>query len=177
MNFNSWQYLVFFPVVFTLYYVITAKNRRYSNRISQIMLLAASLFFYACWNPAYLLLIIFSVIVTWLSGVVMGGKTWVQKRLVLTASLVLNLGILFFFKYYNFFVDTFTRFTAFQAPFFDVLLPVGISFYTFQALGYSIDVYRGTVKAERDIFTYALFVTFFPQLVAGPIERTGSLLP
>jgi D-alanyl-lipoteichoic acid acyltransferase DltB (MBOAT superfamily) len=96
---------------------------------------------------------------------------------VLVASLVLNLAILFFFKYYNFFAGTLARFLAFHPPAFDVLLPVGISFYTFQALGYSIDVYRGTVRAERDFFNYALFVTFFPQLVAGPIERTGHLLP
>ncbi|MDR2602164.1 MAG: MBOAT family protein [Spirochaetaceae bacterium] len=177
MNFNSWQYLVFFPVIFILYYAVTAKNRRHSNRISQIILLAASFFFYACWNPAYLFLILLSVLVTWVSGLVMEGKTQRQKRLVLTFSLIINLGILFFFKYYNFFAATFGGLTPFQMPAFNVLLPVGISFYTFQALGYSIDVYRGTVKTERDFINYALFVTFFPQLVAGPIERTANLLP
>ena len=104
------------------------------------------------------------------------------KKIVLFISLLSNLGILFFFKYYNFFADTinilYTKLHIHtQIPAFNVLLPVGISFYTFQALGYSIDVYRGTVKAERNIITYALFVTFFPQLVAGPIERTEHLLP
>jgi D-alanyl-lipoteichoic acid acyltransferase DltB (MBOAT superfamily) len=182
MNFNSWQYLVFFPVVFAVYYIITWKNRKWSNKASQIMLLAASLFFYACWNPAYLFLILFSVAVTWCSGMLMEGvrtssRANAHKRLILFGSLVINLGILFFFKYYNFFAGTLGRFTAFKAPALDVLLPVGISFYTFQALGYSIDVYRGTVKAEHSFINYALFVTFFPQLVAGPIERTGHLLP
>ncbi|MDR1898885.1 MAG: MBOAT family protein, partial [Treponema sp.] len=177
MNFNSWQYLVFFPIIFFLYYAITAKNKKWSNKISQIMLLAASLFFYACWNPVYLLLILFSVVVTRYSGIIMEGKTQRQKCFVLAGSLVINLGILFFFKYYNFFANTFVMFTPVHLPSFNVLLPVGISFYTFQALGYSIDMYRGTVKAERDFINYALFVTFFPQLVAGPIERTASLLP
>jgi D-alanyl-lipoteichoic acid acyltransferase DltB (MBOAT superfamily) len=177
MNFNSWQYLVFFPLVFALYYAITWKNRRWSKRASQIMLLAASLFFYACWNPAYLALMLLSVVVTWLSGILIEGKAERHKRLVLLGSLVINLGILFFFKYYNFFAESLEQWTSFKAPAFNVLLPVGISFYTFQALGYSIDVYRGTVKAEHDFINYALFVTFFPQLVAGPIERTGRLLP
>jgi D-alanyl-lipoteichoic acid acyltransferase DltB (MBOAT superfamily) len=181
MNFNSWQYLVFFPVIFALYYAVTAKNRpgsaAHSNRLSQCLLLGASLFFYACWNPAYLGLILLSVAVTWLSGLLMEGGTRTQKRLVLAGSLAINLGILFFFKYYGLFAETIARFSGFHPPAFNVLLPVGISFYTFQALGYSIDVYRGTVKAERDFLSYALFVTFFPQLVAGPIERTAALLP
>jgi len=177
MNFNSWQYLVFFPVIFILYYAVTAKNRRYSNRISQVLLLAASLFFYACWNPAYLGLILLSVAVTWLSGLLMEDKAPERKRLVLACSLAINLGILFFFKYYGLFTSTLAQFSPVRLPAFNVLLPVGISFYTFQALGYSLDVYRGTVRAERDCLTYALFVTFFPQLVAGPIERTANLLP
>jgi D-alanyl-lipoteichoic acid acyltransferase DltB (MBOAT superfamily) len=177
MNFNSWQYLAFFSIIFFLYYAITAKNKHWSNKISQIMLLAASLFFYACWNPIYILLILFSVLVTWLSGLLMEGRVQNHKRLVLIGSLVINLGILFFFKYYNFFAGQFGRFASFNMPNFNILLPVGISFYTFQALGYSIDVYRGTVKAERDFINYALFVTFFPALVAGPIERTANLLP
>jgi D-alanyl-lipoteichoic acid acyltransferase DltB (MBOAT superfamily) len=177
MNFNSWQYLVFFPVVFSLYYIITWKNQKWSNKASQIMLLAASLFFYGCWNFAYLFLMLFSVVVTWYSGILVEGKASVHKRLVLIGSLVINLGILFFFKYYHFFADSISQFTLFKMPTLDVLLPVGISFYTFQALGYSIDVYRGKVKAEHNFINYALFVTFFPQLVAGPIERSGNLLP
>ncbi|MDR3047775.1 MAG: hypothetical protein LBU51_09260, partial [Bacteroidales bacterium] len=123
--------------------------------------------------------------VTWISGILMCGRPDRNKKLILSGSLVLNLAVLFFFKYYNFFAGTMHQFfsglmptgTEAALPAFNVLLPVGISFYTFQALGYSIDVYRGTVKAERNFLTYALFVTFFPALVAGPIERTGNLLP
>lgn len=186
MLFNSVQFFIFFPIVAVLYFVCTHKIR--NNLYSRILLLAASLFFYACWNPAYLLLILTSVAVTWTSGLLMEkaaeaeAGTAIKKRLILAASLAINLLILFFFKYYNFFSDS-VQFICSKIgaeaklPAFSVLLPVGISFYTFQALGYSIDVYRGTVKAEHNFITYALFVTFFPQLVAGPIERTENLLP
>jgi D-alanyl-lipoteichoic acid acyltransferase DltB (MBOAT superfamily) len=178
MNFNSWQFMLFFPVIAALYFVVTHRVRK--NALSQGLLLAGSLFFYACWNPAYLSQILFSVAVTWASGILMEGRASGHKKLILAGSLALNLAVLFFFKYFNFFADTMNALFPRPAsiiPAFNVLLPVGISFYTFQALGYSIDVYRGTVKAERGFLTYALFVTFFPQLVAGPIERTGSLLP
>lgn len=182
MLFNSVQFLIFFPIVAVLYFVCTHKI--HNNLFSRILLLAASLFFYACWNPAYLLLILTSVVVTWTSGLLMekASESVHKKKLILTASLVINLLILFFFKYYGFFADTvqfiYSKFgVQAKLPAFSVLLPVGISFYTFQALGYSIDVYRGTVKAEHNFITYALFVTFFPQLVAGPIERSGNLLP
>jgi D-alanyl-lipoteichoic acid acyltransferase DltB (MBOAT superfamily) len=177
MIFNSWQFLVFFPVVAVGYFVLTMKLR--NNTLSQLFLLAVSLFFYACWNPAYLALILLSVAVTWTSGLLMEGQSFLRKRLILAASLVINLTILFFFKYYNFFAESARLLSSggVRFPGFNVLLPVGISFYTFQALGYSIDVYYGRVQAERNLVTYALFVTFFPQLVAGPIERTGNLLP
>ncbi|GHU59651.1 alginate O-acetyltransferase [Spirochaetia bacterium] len=191
MNFNSWQFLVFFPVIAVLYFAVTAWVRKNADRTlvrSQLLLLAASLFFYMCWNPVYLCLILFSVAITWTSGILMSdhgsvSRSTGQKKLILASSLALNLAVLFFFKYYNFFAGTmnslFGQFGAGAAaiPTLNVLLPVGISFYTFQALGYSIDVYRGAVKAEQNFLTYALFVTFFPQLVAGPIERTGNLLP
>ncbi|MDR3355650.1 MAG: hypothetical protein LBO04_00470, partial [Spirochaetaceae bacterium] len=182
MNFNSWQFLVFFPVVWALYLIFAARTR--SGRFTRLLLLASSLFFYACWNPAYLVLILFSVTVTWAAGILMEGRTRTRKKLVLALSLILNLAILFFFKYYNFFAVTANALFAGiwpgaqgVFPALNVLLPAGISFYTFQALGYSIDVYRGTIKAERSFIAYALFVTFFPQLVAGPIERASSLLP
>jgi D-alanyl-lipoteichoic acid acyltransferase DltB (MBOAT superfamily) len=182
MNFNSWQFLVFFPVVGVLYFVITMKVRK--NALTQGVLLGASLFFYLCWNPVYLGLILFSVVVTWVSGMLMSGTSPGNKKLILVVSLSLNLAVLFFFKYYNFFAGTVNALfvkinhgAAIGFPSLHVLLPVGISFYTFQALGYSIDVYRGTVTAERNFLTYTLFVTFFPQLVAGPIERTGNLIP
>ncbi|GHV91063.1 alginate O-acetyltransferase [Spirochaetia bacterium] len=180
MNFNSWQFLVFFPVIVVLYFIVTARVRK--NALSQLLLLVASLFFYMCWNPVYLCLILFSVAVTWTSGILMDGRSMRRKKLILASSLILNLAVLFFFKYYNFFAGTVNSLFGQSGaratlPALNVLLPVGISFYTFQALGYSIDVYRGTVKAERNFLSYALFVTFFPQLVAGPIERTGNLLP
>ncbi|MDR2478163.1 MAG: MBOAT family protein, partial [Treponema sp.] len=165
MNFNSWQFLVFFPLVTVGYFALTMGFAKYcrswSNTLSQIFLLAVSLFFYGCWNPAYLGLILLSVTVTWASGLLMEGKSVQGKRLVLAASLVINLGILFFFKYYNFFVYSVTDVLGFggiRFPSFEVLLPVGISFYTFQALGYSIDVYYGRVRAEQNFVTYALFV-------------------
>ena len=186
MLFNSVQFYVFFLVISVLYFVCTHKIKK--NLYSRLLLLAASLFFYACWNPAYLLLILTSVVITWLSGLLMekadlsGANPLLKKKLILAGSLTINLLILFFFKYYGFFSDS-VQFVCAKAglqpkiPAFSVLLPVGISFYTFQALGYSIDVYRGTIKAEHNFITYALFVTFFPQLVAGPIERSGNLLP
>jgi len=183
MVFDSLAFLLFFPLVAVVYFFLTMRialrHKALSNTLSQLFLLAASLFFYAYWNPAYLGLILISVAVTWVSGLLMEDRDVQKRRLILAGSLLINLGILFFFKYYHFAVDSVRFFAHGRIPFpsFDVLLPVGISFYTFQALGYSIDVYYGRVKAERNFITYALFVTFFPQLVAGPIERTGNLLP
>lgn len=178
MLFNSIEFCFFFPIISILYFFCTHKICK--NIISQILLLAASLFFYACWNPSYLALILISVAITYLSGIYM-EKHEAKKKIILTFSLVSNLAILFFFKYYNFFADSVHSACTFlgceiNIPNFNVLLPVGISFYTFQALGYSIDVYNGKISAEKNFITYALFVTFFPQLVAGPIERTKNLL-
>jgi alginate O-acetyltransferase complex protein AlgI len=180
MLFNSIAFLVFFPIVATLYFICVRVVR--TTWLPQMILLAASLFFYMCWNPAYIVLILLSISITWASGLLMEGAPVRKKCWVLTGSLVSNLGILFFFKYYGFFAEFVASLSSslpidLQLPVFKVLLPVGISFYTFQALGYSIDVYRGDVPAERNFLTYGLFVTFFPQLVAGPIERTAHLLP
>lgn len=180
MLFNSIEFLIFFPLVALLYFLAVKVVKK--NWLTQVLLLASSLYFYASWKPAYLALILISVVITWASGLLMQGQTQRRKKAVLALSLISNLAILFFFKYYNFFNatmgDLFGLFGhTYTAPAFNVLLPVGISFYTFQALGYSMDVYRGRLKAEHNIFTYTLFVTFFPQLVAGPIERTGHLLP
>lgn len=174
MNFNSLQYLAFLAVNVTLYYLLP---QRYRN----VQLLLASYFFYMCWNPAYALLMLFSTVVTYGCGLLVGQSVWGKRRLWVALSLVLNLGVLFFFKYYNFAADVLTRGMEFlglrmDVPFLDVLLPVGISFYTFQALGYTIDVYRGHVPAEKNFIDYALFISFFPQLVAGPIERSSNML-
>ncbi len=175
MIFNSVDFLIFFPVV-TLIYFIIPKKARY------IWLLLASYFFYMCWNAKYALLLLTSTVVTWLCArLVYAAKKPVLKKLILAVCLCVNLGILFFFKYFDFFLANCNRILSalhMEIPEkgFDVLLPVGISFYTFQALGYTIDVYRGKVVPEKNILRYALFVSFFPQLVAGPIERSGSLL-
>ncbi|MEG3029560.1 MAG: MBOAT family O-acyltransferase [Oscillospiraceae bacterium] len=151
--------------------------------VKNIWLLVASYYFYMCWRPEYALLILFSTVTTYLASIAIDkvqGKG--QKKLMLLLSLLLNLSVLFLFKYYNFFTANISALLmnfgmTVSPPSFDLLLPVGISFYTFQALGYSIDVYRGDVKREKNFITYALFVSFFPQLVAGPIERSKNLLP
>ena len=176
MLFNSFEFLLFFPIVAILYYLITPKYR-------WVFLLVASYYFYMNWQPIYAILIFTSTLVTYLCALKI-DSTPVQsrKKAYLTASLIINLGILFLFKYYNFFNDSIfgllndwgIRMTL---PNFDLLLPVGISFYTFQAVGYTIDVYRGDIKSEKHFGIYALFVSFFPQLVAGPIERAVNLLP
>ena len=145
-------------------------------------LLAASYYFYMCWNAQYALLIAASTLVTYLCALALGRmEAKAGRRAVLALGLAINLGILCFFKYFGFFTDTIARIAArlgvrMAIPAFDVLLPVGISFYTFQALGYMIDVYRGKLPPERSLMRYALFVSFFPQLVAGPIERSENLL-
>ena len=173
MLFNSLAFLLFFPVVTILYWVLPQRWRN-------AMLLIASYYFYMCWKPEYALLIFFSTLTTWLCGIKIGEGT--SRRLWLTACLAINLAILFTFKYIGFAADAISDGlqwlgAGMRVPHLDVLLPVGISFYTFQALGYTIDVYRGTIKPERSLPTYALFVAFFPQLVAGPIERARNLLP
>lgn len=183
MLFNSIDFLIFLPIVLVIYYIIPMKYKH-------IWLLISSYYFYMCWNAKYVLLIFVSTVITYLSGILIDKveKTWSDvdklgkyKKLILALSFVSNLGILFYFKYINFTLDIATRVLSkvnisMNVPVFDVILPVGISFYTFQALSYSVDVYRGEVAPEHDFFRYALFVSFFPQLVAGPIERSKNLL-
>lgn len=180
MLFNSFHFLIFFPTVTFIYFIVPRKIR-------YLWLLAASYYFYMSWNAAYALLIAFSTIVTWLSGYLLGkypqtreGSSRIRKWIV-AVSFIVNLGILGFFKYFDFALSNVNHilsragFLAIEKP-FDVILPVGISFYTFQALGYTVDVYRHDIEPERNILKYALFVSFFPQLVAGPIERSKNLL-
>ena len=179
MLFNSTAFLLFFPTVCVLNFCIPLKHVKARN----LLLLAASYYFYMNWKPAYALLLLTSTAVTYFAA--LGIDRFEEKRkrkLCLVGSLVVNLSILLLFKYYNFLAanvgDALQAWgLAMSLPEFGWLLPVGISFYTFQALGYSIDVYRGSTKVERDFATYALFVSFFPQLVAGPIERSNNLLP
>lgn len=183
MVFNSLSFLLFFPVVVLLYFVIPHK-RRY------IWLLAASYYFYMCWNVKYVLLILFSTFVTYLSGRFIDffqRRSWEEDRIIMwkklcvAVSFILNLSILFFFKYFDFVFTNLSRLFSLihielNHPNFDIILPVGISFYTFQALSYTIDVYRKEIPVEKDFLHYALFVSFFPQLVAGPIEKSKNLL-
>lgn len=182
MLFNSLHFLIFFPIVLGIYYLMPQKIRTY-------WLLAASYYFYMCWNIKYVLLLLFSTVVTYVSGLAMAKcsqdeKGILHKKLCVAVSFILNLSILFLFKYLDFVIVSLNQILSgggylhieLNAPAFDLLLPVGISFYTFQALGYTMDVYRGEIYAEKNFFRYALFVSFFPQLVAGPIERSKNLL-
>lgn len=175
MLFNSLQFLVFFPITVALYWLLPARFRN-------PMLLIASYWFYMNWEPAYALLILFSTVTTWGGALVTSKESGRKRKIAFIATLIVNFGILFTFKYLNFFggelkhlLDTLGL--GLDIPHFDLLLPVGISFYTFQAVGYMIDVWRGDLKPEKNLLTYALFVSFFPQLVAGPIERAKNLLP
>ena len=168
-------------MVTLIYYQLPLKARR-------VWLLAASYYFYMSWSPVYALLIAFSTISTYLfallidnSGASDNKKRGSRRKLFVILCFIINLSILFFFKYFNFAVSSVVGLLSVigiktSGLSFSILLPVGISFYTFQALGYAADVYRGDIKAERNIIKYALFVSFFPQLVAGPIERSKNLL-
>ncbi|WP_238318740.1 MBOAT family O-acyltransferase [Peptoniphilus senegalensis] len=173
MLFNSFEYLIFLPIVVILYNFLPLKFKN-------IFLLLASLTFYSFWNVKYTFLMIFSIFATYITGLYIEKNRGNIKKMKLAVFLCffINLGILFVFKYFNFFADLLNNFSNknFNIA-IDVLLPVGISFYTFQALGYTIDVYRKDIHAEENFIDYALFVSFFPQLVAGPIERSVNLLP
>lgn len=172
MIFNSIEFLIFFPIVVLLYFAIPKK-------IKPAWLLLASYYFYMSWSAKYAILILISTVITYLSGLLMAKVE--KKKWIVALSFISNLGILFFFKYFNFIIDNINRgihFAGIDKSIQAVELPmiVGISFYTFQALSYTVDVYRGTIKPEKNFINYALFVSFFPQLVAGPIERSGNLL-
>lgn len=176
MLFNSLHFLVYFPIVAAVYFLIP-------HRVRWAWLLAASYYFYMCWKPAYVAVIWLLTIVDYIAGrVIAGASTQARRRLFLGISLASNLGLLFFFKYFNFVNDTLRTVTEsfdvlYGIPDLDVILPIGISFHTFQALNYTIDIYRREREPERHLGRFALFIAFFPQLVAGPIERAGHLLP
>ncbi|WP_266204807.1 MBOAT family O-acyltransferase [Pontibacter kalidii] len=175
MLFNSTEFFIFFPVVVTLYFLTPFKRR-------WLILLLASYYFYMSWKPAYALILMVSTLVDFFCGQMMGRQEDKAKRMPwLWLSLCTNLGILLLFKYYNFFNESARDIALaldmpYAMPAFELLLPMGISFYTFQTMSYSIDVYNGRIRPERHLGIFALFVTFFPQLVAGPIERAGNLL-
>ncbi len=176
MLFNSLQFLVFFLVVLGLYAVL-------KHRGQNIMLLFASYLFYGAWDYRFLLLLIATTLVDYYVALaIYRQRTVSAKKRILTISIAVNLGVLGFFKYFNFFGESFTALASMfgfgVSPFFlDVVLPVGISFYTFQSMSYTIDVYRGDLEPSRRLRDFALYVAFFPQLVAGPIKRATLMLP
>jgi alginate O-acetyltransferase complex protein AlgI len=179
MLFNSIDFAIFLPIVFLLYWFVFNKNLKVQN----FFLVVASYVFYGWWDWRFLLLIFFSTVVGYLSGMQLAGEERPGMRKVyLWVSICINLGILVFFKYYNFFVDNFVAMFTFMGKeinprTLNVVLPVGISFYTLQTLSYSIDVYRKKLEPTKDFIAFTAFVSFFPQLVAGPIERATNLLP
>ncbi|SDD75799.1 D-alanyl-lipoteichoic acid acyltransferase DltB, MBOAT superfamily [Mucilaginibacter pineti] len=179
MLFNSFAFGMFLIVVFVVYWFVLNRNLKQQN----LMLLGASYFFYACWDWRFLLLLIFSTLLDYFTGLQM-SKAKVQriKTFWLWLSVSINLGFLGIFKYYNFFAtsfaDLFKAWGIYLSPFtLHVILPVGISFYTFHGLSYVIDIYKNRISSERNFIDYSLFVSFFPLLVAGPIERATHLLP
>ncbi|MEM1327504.1 MAG: MBOAT family O-acyltransferase [Bacteroidota bacterium] len=179
MLFNSIDFALFLPVVFLLYWYVFSRNIRAQN----VLIVTASYIFYGWWDWRFLSLILFSTFVDYSIGRQLATAERPDRRkLLLGISIFVNLGFLAFFKYYNFFLDnfiaTFSLFgQKFQATSLQVILPVGISFYTFQTLSYTIDVYRRKLEPTRDFVAFSAFVSFFPQLVAGPIERATHLLP
>ena len=183
MLFNSIQFAIFLPIVFLLYWFVFDRfisRSKWQLRLQNAFVVVASYVFYGWWDWRFLLLIAFTSFCSWGSGLLIGkaiskkkAKTWMWLNIVL------NLGILALFKYYDFFVSEFAELFNISTDglLLKVILPVGISFYTFQALSYSIDVYRGKIEPTKDIVAFFAFISFFPQLVAGPIERATNLLP
>ena len=176
MTFNSWEFLIFYPIVAGLYFLLP-------KRMKWPMLLIASYYFYAFYQAELLFLIIITTAVSFfMSHLIERTEKTSLRKLYLALTLAVCLGVLFFYKYFNFLGASVSSIVELLGKepsniVLDLALPVGISFYTFQTLSYVIDVYRGDIKTERNFFFYALFVSFFPQLVAGPIERPGNLIP
>ena len=179
MYFNSLDFALFLPIVFILYWFVFKNKLKSQN----IVLLISSYVFYSFWDWRFLSLILISTLADYFIGKAL-SKTNAQnhRKQLLYSSILLNLGLLCFFKYYNFFIDSFTTAFSFfgqtiSVNSLNIILPVGISFYTFQTLSYTIDVYRKKIEPTNNLINFAAFVSFFPQLVAGPIERAAHLLP
>ncbi|MCM1213718.1 MAG: hypothetical protein NC331_00460 [Lachnospiraceae bacterium] len=176
MSFNSIAFAIFLPIVFVIYWSIPKKYQ-------WIVLLISSYYFYMCWNAKYVFLILLTTAVSYSCGLLLEKtKSPESKKVILACSIFVCLGILFLFKYFNLFTNTICKVMRLvniqlHPATVSLLLPVGISFYTFQTLSYVMDVYCGKVSAEHHFGKYAVFISFFPQLVAGPIERTDNLLP
>lgn len=180
MLFNSWQFAIFFMAIFFIYYLIPYKYR-------WTILLISSYYFYMCWKPELIILILIETIVHYFIAIKIEQWSNMEnkrktRKLFLVFSIIISLGILFFYKYFNFFSVSFREVLhIFSIPYEPVILrfalPIGISFYTFKALSYTIDVYNGKIKAERNFGYFGLYISFFPQLLAGPIERADKFLP
>lgn len=179
MLFNSLDFAIFLPIVFILYWFVANKSLKLQN----FLIVVASYVFYGWWDWRFLSLILFSTLVDYFIGIgLLRQENQARRKLLLWTSILVNLGFLGFFKYYNFFLDNFVSAFSFfgnemNANSLNIILPVGISFYTFQTLSYSIDVYRRKLEPTKDFIAFSAFVSFFPQLVAGPIERATHLLP
>ena len=176
MLFNSIEYLFFLPLVFLLYWLVCRNNRS-----RNLLIVAASFVFYGWWDWRFLCLMVVSCLCSFFAGLLLENSRK-RRGLILAMSLVINLGILFVFKYFNFFVESTEEVMHIlgvnaSPQFISVVLPVGISFYTFQAVGYTLDVYRRGFHAVKDPILFFAFISFFPQLVAGPIERASNLIP
>jgi len=175
MLFNSFQFLLFFPIVTVIYFLLPFKYR-------WLHLLIASCIFYAAFIPVYLLILFLTIIVDYIAGILIASAEGRKRKSFLILSIVVNVGILCVFKYYNFFIENINEFihqsgiVTHDLPYLNIILPIGLSFHTFQAMSYTIEVYRGNQKPERHFGIYALYVMFYPQLVAGPIERPQNLL-
>ena len=179
MLFNSISFLLFLPIVFAIYWLVNKRSLLLQNGL----LLLASYFFYSCWDWRFLFLLIFSTLLDYYSGLkIFNANSQKNKTIWLWISISINLGFLAVFKYYDFFIESFVQVLqklGFQSHFstLNFILPVGISFYTFHGLSYVIDIYKNRISPEKNIIHYSLFVTYFPLLVAGPIERATHLLP
>jgi D-alanyl-lipoteichoic acid acyltransferase DltB (MBOAT superfamily) len=177
MLFNSYEYFIFLPLVFTLYWAIRGRNWELQN----VILLIASYIFYGWWDYRFLSLLLFTTAIDyWAALKIEASRGPRLRRFYISLSVFINLGTLFLFKYYNFFLDSFISLTGSKLSdtlLISIVLPVGISFYTFQTMSYTLDVYFGNIKPSKSFIAFATFVIFFPQLVAGPIEKAQHLLP
>ena len=174
MIFNSWEFALFFPLVTVLYFVLPHKFR-------WMLLLLASCLFYMTFIPVYILILLFTIVVDYFAGIFIEKSEGHRRKVFLTASIIVNVGALVFFKYFNFINGNMlelARLVHWNYPIgaLNIILPIGLSFHTFQAMSYTIEVYRGKQKAEKHFGLYSLYVMFYPQLVAGPIERPQNLI-
>ncbi|GAB3929249.1 MBOAT family O-acyltransferase [Larkinella terrae] len=173
MLFNSIQFLIFFPVVTTLYFALP-------QRFRWVLLLVASCYFYMAFIPVYILILLFTILIDYFAGILIEQSVGKRRKQLLAVSIVANVGVLAVFKYYNFFIGDINAVLgltgASQLSYWNLILPIGLSFHTFQAMSYTIEVYRGNYPAERHLGYYALYVLYYPQLVAGPIERPQNVI-